>query len=513
MPPPIPFVRQSRVGARLRMGLAAAVLAAAGCAELPRDSETAYAQQQCGTCHAMPRASSFPKSEWPHVIQWMNGVLERTGGVPLEARVLTRVTDYYTARSPLTLPKGPPDPPRKTLGLVPQALTQTPELSVTNVKVVDMTGDGRLDLLVCESSGLRGKVGRITLYEQHRDAKDGVVWTPKSLALLPHPARSEVLDFDRDGDLDIVVAVLGIFGPSELPRGEVTLLENLGDLSFSRRTLIDDVTRVADVRPADLNGDGRVDFAVAEFGHRTTGSVGWLEQLPNGDFEHHRLLAKAGSIHVPVVDLNGDGNLDIVALFSQHTQEIIAFLGDGHGAFEAQSIYRAPMVEFGASGMELVDLDGDLDLDILLTNGDSADTGARTGTKFRTYHGVQWLENRGRLRFEPHPLVQLFGAYSATAGDLDGDGDLDIVAGSFFTDLADPNRHSLVWLENDGQERFEPHSLARIPRSLVALKLVDLDEDGLLEIVAGGLLMPGYSRIEAQFDTRAPLSLWSRRSP
>ena len=200
-----------------------------------------------------------------------------------------------------------------------------------------------------------------------------------------------------------------------------------------------------------------------------------------------------------------------MALISQHTEEIVALLGDGHGGFEAQTLYAAGMPEFGASGIELVDLDGDLDLDIILSNGDSADTGARTATKFRPYHGVQWLENRGNLHFESHPLMRLYGAYSATAGDLDSDGDLDIVAGSFFTDLDDPERHSLVWLENDGRQNFTPHSLARIPRSLVALELSDLDEDGRPELVVGGLLMPGYARSTGSFDTRSPLSLWSRR--
>jgi hypothetical protein len=493
--------------------LAAAVAAFAGCAESPDAIERQFVEQRCSGCHGLPSADSFPSAEWPTVVDWMNDVMQRTGEASYEAADLARITDYYTAHSPKQLPALPPDPARVTLGFEARPIVQRPELSVTHISVVDLTEDGLLDLLVCESTGLRGATGRVTLYVRRDDgsgSRGELSWTAVPLALLPHPAHTEVFDFDGDGDLDIVVAVLGIFGPSESPRGEVALLVNQGGLRFEHRSLLRGVTRVADVQPADLNGDGRIDFAVAAFGHRSTGGVGWLEQREDGEFDYHVLIAKPGAIHVPVVDLDGDGALDIVALVSQHTEEIVLLRGNGAGEFRSETLYAGGMPEFGASGIELVDLDGDRDLDILLTNGDSADTGARTGTKFRPYHGVQWLENRGDLRFVPRELMRLYAAYSVTAGDLDGDGDTDVVAGSFFTDLDDPGRHSLVWLENDGAQNFTPHSLARIPRSIVSLALSDLDGDGRLDLVVGGLLMPGYARTRAGFDTTAPLSLWTR---
>jgi hypothetical protein len=70
----------------------------------------------------------------------MNSVLRSTGGVGYEAAELARIADYYAAHSLETLPPLPPDPERETLGFFPEALTQTPELSVTNVNAVDLTG-------------------------------------------------------------------------------------------------------------------------------------------------------------------------------------------------------------------------------------------------------------------------------------------------------------------------------------------------------------------------------------
>ena len=49
----------------------------------------------------------------------------------------------------------------------------------------------------------------------------------------------------------------------------------------------------------------------------------------------------------------------------------------------------------------------------------------------KPYHGIQWLENKGRLRFERASAGAPAGAHTAVAADLDGDGDLDVVASAF----------------------------------------------------------------------------------
>ena len=71
------------------------------------------------------------------------------------------------------------------------------------------------------------------------------------------------------------------------------------------------------------------------------------------------------------------------------------------------------------------------------------------------------------------------------AGDMDSDGDLDVVASSWINYWEDPQRQSLIWFENDGKQNFTRHNIASKPPGIVSLELKDITGDGRLDIVAG----------------------------
>ena len=62
-----------------------------------------------------------------------------------------------------------------------------------------------------------------------------------------------------------------------------------------------------------------------------------------------------------------------MALVSQEWEEIYVFENDGHAAFKPGMIYGSTNEDFGSSGISLVDMDLDGDLDVLYTNGDAFD--------------------------------------------------------------------------------------------------------------------------------------------
>src|SRR5262245_42144724 len=128
---------------------------------------------------------------------------------------------------------------------------------ITNVRIVDLDKDGRPEVLVCDAQR-----NRVFLYRQGA----GSTWEEQALGdEVNCPAGATPADLDGDGDLDLVVAVLGSVLPADDRIGGVVWLENQGGGKFVNHTLLDNVRRVSDVQAADLDGDGDIDLAVAEF--------------------------------------------------------------------------------------------------------------------------------------------------------------------------------------------------------------------------------------------------------
>jgi hypothetical protein len=387
-----------------------------------------------------------------------------TGGA---ARVLQKRpldVDYFTHR---------------TIGRPPEGLPWISDLLIT-----DLDQDGLKDILVCD--GKRNRVSWI------RQVRLGVFEEQDIGGPVAGPAHVEVADLRGTGHLDVLVASMGVIPPDNEKIGSVVVLENDGTNHFTNHVLLDNVARVTYVKAARLTQSGRLDLVVGQFGY-IEGEIRWMENLGNGQWKSHQLLDLPGTIHAPVADLNGDGKMDIVAIVSQDSEEVHAFMNDGVGHFHDRVLYGSTNKDFGSSGLCIADVNKDGRPDIVYTNGDGFDY-ATPGS--RPWHGVQWLENLGQGKFAYHRVGDFPGAFSPVVADLKGDGHQDIVSCSGFNDWRDKNAVSLMCFENDGAEHFTPRILAHEPTHLIVVKADDLFNDGRIELVTGAFMFyPPYDHV------------------
>lgn len=382
------------------------------------------------------------------------------------------------SREGLELPR-PTD--KDAADLLVQAGQQTEsfpqEPRVTHVQFVDFWMRDQLDILVCDGSG-----NQLVLYER-QESQD---WKARVLASrLQVPAHATVVDLDQDGDHDVIVSLLGDILPSDELIGAVILLENR-DGTFHRRTLLDDIRRVADVQPADLDSDGDTDLAVAVFGY-ARGEILWLENLGEGRFLDHLVLERPGVIHVPVADLDGDGDLDLATIVSQDEEEVWAMENDGKGHFTPRMLYFTHNFDVGGGGLVKTDLDQDGDVDFLLSQGDNLEFGHGWP---QPYHGCVWVRNEGNWKFTARQIGTLGGTYATQAGDIDQDGDLDVVMVSMSNDWTDPENPTVAWIENENGRFEKTWTIDTAPVELITLGLGDMDGDGFLDLVGGRLRVP-----------------------
>jgi FG-GAP-like repeat len=458
----------------------------------------------CSHCHQLPRPNVLPRDAWQETIWQM---FEYSGyGTTVKWRVAPEVLVAWFEENSLKQFAFPDvqdslDKDRNlrlTKRLVNAKEADAPAV-VANIITANLVGNERPEIVVCDMLNNRVLMGRT----------DKAQWRLEPIAQVANPAHAEAVDLDSDGLTDLVVAGLGSFLAMDHNLGSVEWLRQTDEGTFDRQTLADGFGRVADVQPDDFDGDGDTDLVVAEFGWHVTGHLLLLENRSQSgmpvSFVRRDIDGLHGASHVDVTDLDGDGLHDIVVLYSQGHEMVRGYLQREGFTFEIEDMYRAPSPAWGFSGMQLVDLDSDGDVDVLLSNGDTFDNNL-----IKPYHGIQWLENKGLLKFEPHELGTLYGAYRAEAADMDGDGDLDVVACALIAPESDDSNQfsgkldSIVWFEQESPEQFVRHTLETGPCHHPTLTLSDYDLDGDTDLLVGN----GQLQFTEVPTDRACIEIW-----
>ncbi|MEM1177496.1 MAG: ECF-type sigma factor [Acidobacteriota bacterium] len=324
---------------------------------------------------------------------------------------------------------------------------------IQSVRLEDLDSDGDLDILAAS----RGD----SIVRFWRNQGQGMTWATQDIQTAFSGANFAIAaDMDKDGALDVVASSLT----------GVTWWENrfVTGVFWVRNDIEVTGDQPTSLAVADLDSDGDPDVLATLAG---TDEVVWYENTAgNASAWTRRSIATGfdGAQSVAASDVDGDGDLDVVG--AAVTDDTVAWWENtaGDGGAWTEHVVDAGIQQ--ASSVDVRDLDGDGDMDIL---GAAAALGELEWWENVTGDGSAWT---GR----PLPGT-FFGAAAALAGDIDDDGDLDVVASALGAD-------AISWWENDLIHR----SAAFPAQSVVATPLGqpesvhsgDLDGDGDEDLVA-----------------------------
>ncbi len=307
----------------------------------------------------------------------------------------------------------------------------------TDVVIADLNGDGAQDVVVAQDDDINLSSGALWL----RNLGTGFAASAPIGSAVPRAMSVRALDVDQDGDLDVIVGTLT----------EAAIYRSLGQgnfASFPIQVDLDGATSKIDV--VDVDGNGSLDIV----GSSATGfPAHWA---PNVGTLSYGAAIQVGPFQAAGAwtDLDGDGDPDWV--YGARLSTGLSWLAnDGSGGFGAIMTLEQLLLDL-PSDVLFADLDADGDPDLIAA---AEANGA-----------IVWFENTGGTLALPEPVGVLAGVRRLSVGDVDLDGDLDVLAGG----------DHAAWFEQTATGFTVPPVPLGLAQDIV---LADLNGDGLGDLL------------------------------
>jgi gliding motility-associated-like protein len=355
------------------------------------------------------------------------------------------------------------------------------------VSISDLDGDGKPDMLV-----INAQSGSMSIFRN--TAVSGVI---NSASFAPKidiptgflPAFADISDLDGDGKAEVVV--------TNAAGNNISIYKNIstpGNIQFNNKVDIATSSFPANIKIADLDGDGKPDLAVA---HNTVGPIlsiyknvtNWGSITPTS-FEPEIVVKTGfGYSYVDVADLDNDNKPELLLTNAYtdapvHLVYVFRNIGNQGGlsaaSFEAAVSYTSapnPLV------VNVADMNNDNKPDMVISNfGDRIF--AQVSSNFNLSVLLNQKNTTGAFNNNSFAFRQNYPTQripqSSTIGDFDGDGLMDAIVGNY-------GDNTLSIFHNQSTAgRLNINSQINLPAGLSPLRIAvaDIDGDGKTDILA-----------------------------
>ena len=322
-----------------------------------------------------------------------------------------------------------------------------------SVYASDIDGDGNLDVISASNIG-----DEISWYKNIDGL--GVFEYQEIIDSNANGAKSVfAADIDNDSDIDVLAAL----GSND----DVFWYENIdGEGSFIPHQInIVTLDNASSVYASDLDGDGDLDvLSSSSYGN----SIVWFENTDGlGNFGPMQTITsnanRAESVYA--ADLDNDGDMDVLSASSD--DDTISWYEniDGLGNFVTQ--LHISTIADGAKSVYAADIDGDGDVDVL--------SASFLDNKIAWYENISGV---GDFSNEQIISINIDGAFSVHATDVDNDGDLDVLSAAY-------NSNEIVFFENQGSGLFSPKQIVSTnANEASSVYAADINNDSYVDILS-----------------------------
>ena len=323
-----------------------------------------------------------------------------------------------------------------------------------SVVAADINGDGKVDLITANNGSSLTILTNDGSGNFGSNATVGVGFDPYCVI---------AADINGDGKPDLITANIGI---GSIGNNTLTVLTNNGSGGFGSNATLTVGVGPYDVIAADVNGDGKVDLITANFGstYPKGNTLTVLTNNGSGGFGSNATLTVGTNPScVTVVDINGDGKLDLICV-NDGAATLTVLTNNGSGGFGFNATLLGQPFPNSPIWVIAADVNGDGKPDLVSVNllGNS----------------LTVLTNNGNGGFGSNATLNVGSMpRCVVAADVNGDGKLDLIS-------ANSGGNTLTVLTNDGSGNFGFSATLNVSGAPYCVVAADVNGDGKLDLIS-----------------------------